>query len=916
MRGGNRGYRPENILRRAEDFIAVEQKEDALQTLYGFLTSRRIRGVEPAEMEPIAKLFVELGTELRSGKIVKDGLHQYKKAVQVTDAGLESLQTVCKYFLELAEAQLSKAEGQAGAAAEKAVEKSVAAAAAAQKVLDAYDEVDVEATEEDDDDEDVQFSISPEDILLSAVSTDDTKDRSNRQLVVPWLRFLWESYRTVLDILRNNSKLEVGYCYVCDHAFDFCAKYERRTEFRRLCEMLRAHLQTVSQKPNDRYQVTNPVDLSNPDTLQRYLESRFAQLNAAVKLELWQEAFRSVEDVHTLMTLSKRQPKPAMMMSYYDNLAQIFAVSGDSLFHAAARQKYFSLLLQSPIATEEQKRHYASLQLISALAVSETASGADDFGGRKVHRLASLLSMGNPPTRESLLEQAVGPQTLRYTDDLLKQLNSILEEEFHPLSFARDSQKVFAGIDSNKEYRTYIPSLLDVVVGKIFREVSQVYQTIKIDFLVRLCTFEGPFKLSNLEIESRLLEAADKNVVNVKIDQDARVVTFRSNAFGEPVENSILSTLAEKASAAVQLTPAEFVRFQLSNLAKALSESVKLIDVKETKSVDRELKERALEQANAEFDNEKEEILRRFDVLQERKTKLAELKRLAEERAAKEKLEKQVASKKAEQERAEQEAARRREDKIKREIEAAKEKQKKEMIEEVNSKGIIEIDEQEAADLDVDKLRMMQLEKLEKDQKVTEAKMEVLARRNDYLERAERKFQLTLLEKDSQQQIAKEEEEYNALREKRIEQARKEHDHDIKERDRLKRMVIDYKRYAALANSEQQHAFEKSKAEADKKLEEAKQQRIREYISQKKAEFEEEQQLKKEEQQRQKKLNEEEHRRAAAEEERRQQAEESRLNRDPERRLYTELLAKEKAGGLSKFSEKMMLKKLKRRYEN
>ncbi|KAF9360078.1 eukaryotic translation initiation factor 3 subunit A, partial [Mortierella sp. NVP85] len=61
------------------------------------------------------------------------------------------------------------------------------------------------------------------------------------------------------------------------------------------------------------------INLSEPESLQHHLDTRFHQLNAAAELELWHEAFRSVEDIHNLMKMSKKMPKPFMLVNYYQD---------------------------------------------------------------------------------------------------------------------------------------------------------------------------------------------------------------------------------------------------------------------------------------------------------------------------------------------------------------------------------------------------------------------------------------------------------------------------------------------------------------------------------------------------------------------------------------------------------------------
>ena len=73
-------------------------------------------------------------------------------------------------------------------------------------------------------------------LLLAAVTAEDAQDRSDRAILTPWVKFLWESYRQCLDLLRNNNRVERLYHDIAKQAFDFCLKYTRKTEFRKLCD--------------------------------------------------------------------------------------------------------------------------------------------------------------------------------------------------------------------------------------------------------------------------------------------------------------------------------------------------------------------------------------------------------------------------------------------------------------------------------------------------------------------------------------------------------------------------------------------------------------------------------------------------------------------------------------------------------
>ena len=171
--------KPETILKQAEGLVSVGQTHAALQSLTEMFQSKRFRSTPLASLEPIMLRFVELCVEMRKGRIAKEGLMQYKNIAQ--NSSVASIEVVVNRFIQLSDAKVQEAQ-------EKA-DKAVALT----------DVDDLEAME------------TPESILLGAVSGDQTKDRTDRALVTPWLKFLWESYRTALETLKNNARLEVIY---------------------------------------------------------------------------------------------------------------------------------------------------------------------------------------------------------------------------------------------------------------------------------------------------------------------------------------------------------------------------------------------------------------------------------------------------------------------------------------------------------------------------------------------------------------------------------------------------------------------------------------------------------------------------------------------------------------------------------
>ena len=448
----------------------------ALDTLYDVIKSKkRNHSVSEKLIEEIMFRYLELCVDLKKSHVAKEGLFQYRNMCQSTNVA--SLASVVQGYLNMAEKRTESARQESA------------------------DSVEVD---------DLENIATPEMIMLSAVSGEGAQERSDRTILMPWVKFLWESYCQCLELLRTNSRVERLYHNIAQQAFKFCLKYQRKTEFRKLCDKLRNHLDLIIKQQSP---TANTINLNNAETQQWNLDTRLVQLDAAIHMELWQEAYKAVEDIHGLMSLSKKVFQPKMMANYYQKLALVFWKSGNFLFHAAAVFKHFQLTreMKKNISGEELAK-MASRVVAACLCVPLPSQHpefdrfieTDRSPAEKMSRLAVLLALAQPPTRSSLLKDCVRFGVVGAAGPQMKDLYNWLEVEFHPLQLCDkvdSSLKTLAEGEDGAVLSQYSDALRDMTLIRLLKQVAQVYQSVSMKRLLSLAKFSSHYHMERLIVE-------------------------------------------------------------------------------------------------------------------------------------------------------------------------------------------------------------------------------------------------------------------------------------------------------------------------------------------------------------------------------------------------------------------------------
>ncbi|XP_048744696.2 eukaryotic translation initiation factor 3 subunit A-like isoform X2 [Ostrea edulis] len=559
-----------------------------------------------------------------------------------------------------------------------------------------------------------------------------------------------------------------------------------------------------------------------------HLETRLEQLDSAIKMELWQEAFKAVEDIHGLIQLSKKSPKPSLMANYYQKLGMVFWKSGNGLFHASTLHRLYTLSReQRKNLSADELQKMASRVLCATLAVPIPASRntidqlleMDEATMEKKRRLATLLMLSNAPSRQTLIKELVKFNIIQYVHPELQNLYKYLESEFHPLRLYDRVKACIEFISGNEELSQYIPALEDIVITRVLKQVSQVYQTIAFSRLADLIPFASKFRLERV-----IVDAAKTLELQVRIDHRSQSLSFGTDLMVAQKEDVPEGPY-------IQSMPSEGIRNQLISMARALHRSIEKIEPKDRKLQRHELQIQIANSYRMTAKKEHQRILQRRQIIEDRKEQLEHLNDQREREEQEQIEEQRKKAYDAEMARLEREAKER--ERL-RKIEEHKEIQKKHAMErieqlkktDIGAKVLQNLDEEDFATLDVEDIMAKQVEQLEKEKKELMDRLKNQEKKIDHFARAKRLEEIPVLAKQYEEEKKMAREFFEQQEAEKIEQLKKDRQLALASQDRLSRMKTEKDEFLNLLRGQRKEIFKKKLAEFESKITEERKKRM------------------------------------------------------------------------------------------
>lgn len=142
----------------------------------------------------------------------------------------------------------------------------------------------------------------------------DPEAKTQKDQMKGCLRMLWETYRTIMENVKWNEKMEELYFDALKRVSAFCLRFKRRGEFAWFCEHINKFVLDLNVRDIDLKKNPSHVDLSKPATNDKHVAARFEVVKTAMAIEMWAEAFKTLETILVLKQMRKGIFKTSNLM--------------------------------------------------------------------------------------------------------------------------------------------------------------------------------------------------------------------------------------------------------------------------------------------------------------------------------------------------------------------------------------------------------------------------------------------------------------------------------------------------------------------------------------------------------------------------------------------------------------------------
>mmetsp|Transcript_22119 Transcript_22119/g.33189 ORF Transcript_22119/g.33189 Transcript_22119/m.33189 type:complete len:848 (-) Transcript_22119:241-2784(-) len=425
--------RPENARERALELLEIKQPNAALKLLHEVLSSRRHKTWSPVH-EGIMKLYVDICVDLRVSREMKDGLHQYRNLCQ--SQAPNSLEKVLLHLLEKTENLPCKDEGGSGEGK--------------------YDDLD-----------------DPTAPLKQTLKPPVASYTVN-------IKFVMEVHRAIMDILRSHSKLAHVYHKAAITGLTFLADLNRKSDFKRLCEYVRSHVNNLQRYGKSDSKMRN-WDGWSSDALAIIMQTKLVILKLCQKLKIPSEMYRTLEDFQSLRKMGNKLQfnMSGIAKGYFSILLSVCLVNGDFYLVGLLAAKLLDIELEAGTDGEEIMR------LANTVTLATICSPAAPTA-----RQIKLIHLINNLSRIDLVDE-IGQKYIQYCEPNVKSIFDSFYESNGMYLLQGDLSGLLDGVkdakivsfDGADQPDLQVP-LRTTLLSAHLKMLSKYYSVVKISSLV------------------------------------------------------------------------------------------------------------------------------------------------------------------------------------------------------------------------------------------------------------------------------------------------------------------------------------------------------------------------------------------------------------------------------------------------